>query len=31
VDEHVVGYAGADAFGANAQSAIDYCKGVYAK
>jgi methylmalonyl-CoA mutase cobalamin-binding domain/chain len=31
VDEHVVGYSGADAFGANAQSAVDYCKEAYAK
>jgi methanogenic corrinoid protein MtbC1 len=30
VDEHVVGYSGADAFGANAQAAVDYCKEVYA-
>jgi methylmalonyl-CoA mutase cobalamin-binding domain/chain len=29
VDQHVVGYSGADAFGASAQSAVDYCKGVY--
>jgi methanogenic corrinoid protein MtbC1 len=31
VDDHVVSYSGADAFGANAQDAINYCKGVYAK
>jgi methylmalonyl-CoA mutase cobalamin-binding domain/chain len=31
VDGHVVTYSGADAFGANAQAAVDYCKGVYAK
>jgi methylmalonyl-CoA mutase cobalamin-binding domain/chain len=31
VDEHVVGYAGADAFGKTAQAAVDYCKEVYAK
>jgi methylmalonyl-CoA mutase cobalamin-binding domain/chain len=31
VDEHVVGYSGADAFGATAQAAVDYCKGVYAQ
>jgi methylmalonyl-CoA mutase cobalamin-binding domain/chain len=31
VDEHVVGYSGADAFGATAQAAVDYCKGVYAR
>jgi methylmalonyl-CoA mutase cobalamin-binding domain/chain len=31
VDEHVVGYSGADAFGANAQTAVDYCKEAYAK
>jgi methanogenic corrinoid protein MtbC1 len=31
VDQHVVGYSGADAFGASAQAAVDYCKGVYAK
>jgi methylmalonyl-CoA mutase cobalamin-binding domain/chain len=31
VDEHVVVYAGADAFGPNAQAAIDYCKEAYAK
>ena len=30
VDEHVVGYSGADAFGANAQAAVDYCKEAYA-
>jgi methylmalonyl-CoA mutase cobalamin-binding domain/chain len=31
VDEHVVVYSGADAFGASAQAAVDYCKEVYAK
>jgi methylmalonyl-CoA mutase cobalamin-binding domain/chain len=31
VDEHVVAYSGADAFGASAQAAVDYCKEVYAK
>jgi methylmalonyl-CoA mutase cobalamin-binding domain/chain len=31
VDEHVVAYSGADAFGANAQAAVDYCKEAYAK
>jgi methylmalonyl-CoA mutase cobalamin-binding domain/chain len=31
VDEHVVAYSGADAFGATAQAAVDYCKGVYAR
>jgi methanogenic corrinoid protein MtbC1 len=31
VDEHVVAYSGADAFGATAQAAVDYCKEVYAR
>jgi methylmalonyl-CoA mutase cobalamin-binding domain/chain len=31
VDQHVVTYSGADAFGANAQAAVDYCKEAYAK
>ncbi|MDR1249525.1 MAG: cobalamin-dependent protein [Treponema sp.] len=31
VDEHVVVYSGADAFGASAQAAVEYCKEVYAK
>ena len=31
VDRHVVGYSGADAFGANAQAAVDYCKEAYTK
>lgn len=30
VDEHVVAYSGADAFGADAQAAVNYCKEVLA-
>ena len=31
VDEHVVAYSGADAFGSSAQAAVDYCKEAYAQ